>query len=342
MDIYGIASSFVSNLGDQISAAVGSAESRFSAISGMPESDETRTLPPTEASAVFAKQLAGDTSVSRAEESVHACQGSYKSDEQEIGGIYDFGGEHDFKLLAKEDKADGFSAAAYYQVDESGNPIVDENGKVVVYTTYRGTDEVADWDCNVQMADGIPTDQAQDALDFADTVGELKTTDPALAGKDVDQIYTGHSLGGGLAEIAAAANDGEGYTFNALGTRDVAEAMGIGTTQGDITNYTTREDLVPALSEHIGECLYVDGFEKGADGKLDPDSPLEIEQNKWLPGSGMKSALDQELDAHGLHNFDDQLDTATADPGEDGELAEEIATGGVVDTLLPQMVRLFS
>lgn len=101
----------------------------------------------------------------------------------------------------------GFDAAIYRN----------DQGQYVV--AFRGTDqwfgpEGADIKANDGQALGLTTEQYQQAILLAKRAVEA-------FGKG-NVIFTGHSLGGGLASAAMLATGAPGVTFNAAGLRAVA------------------------------------------------------------------------------------------------------------------------
>lgn len=108
--------------------------------------------------------------------------------------------------------SEGFDAAIYQN----------EQGQYVV--AYRGTDDWApgqggDLDDNLGQGLGFESGQYQDAIALA------KTAEQVFG--DGNVVFTGHSLGGGLASAGALATDAPGVTFNAAGLSDqTLEALG--------------------------------------------------------------------------------------------------------------------
>ena len=108
--------------------------------------------------------------------------------------------------------SEGFDAAIYQN----------EQGQYVV--AYRGTDDWApgqggDLDDNLGQGLGFESGQYQDAIALA------KTAEQVFG--DGNVVFTGHSLGGGLASAGALATGAPGVTFNAAGLSDqTLEALG--------------------------------------------------------------------------------------------------------------------
>jgi hypothetical protein len=99
----------------------------------------------------------------------------------------------------------GFYGAAYQNVD---------TGEIVI--AYRGTEPTQDafhdiLGADVDIGTGDEHQQFVDALEFA------KNVQDTYQGLGVDISVTGHSLGGGLAQLAADTFGWGGVTFEAPG-----------------------------------------------------------------------------------------------------------------------------
>ncbi len=98
-----------------------------------------------------------------------------------------------------EDASTGFRASIYQN----------QQGQYVV--AYAGTDpsEMPDIGADATQAFGLETKQYNQAIALA--------KEAEVAFGDGNVVFTGHSLGGGLASAAALATDASGVTFNAAG-----------------------------------------------------------------------------------------------------------------------------
>ncbi|MCL1635809.1 hypothetical protein M2650_14360 [Luteimonas sp. SX5] len=101
-----------------------------------------------------------------------------------------------------EDSSTGFRAGIYQN----------DQGQYVV--AYAGTDpsEMPDIGADATQAFGLDTAQYNQAVALA--------KEAEVAFGDGNVVFTGHSLGGGLASAAALATGGAGVTFNAAGLSD--------------------------------------------------------------------------------------------------------------------------
>lgn len=147
--------------------------------------------------------------------------------------------------------ASGFNAMLFK--DASGNIVLG----------YRGTEGLTApgdlWTDAAQVigTDGKPTSQYQAAADLLKSVLANAPTDKSI-------VVTGHSLGGGLANFAMAANDLDGrdvkgYTYNAaglstetLGYIEKHNPGGILAASGATTNVRNEGDPVSYVVAHIG------------------------------------------------------------------------------------------
>lgn len=134
------------------------------------------------------------------------------------------------------DAKSGFDASFYR----------DAQGRVVL--AFTGTDEGRDWQHNFAQGLGFRDDQ----YDRAITLGRK-----AREGFGDCLIFTGHSLGGGLAAAAGMVNDVPVVTFNASGVHDRtlerqgfdAEALKREAEQGLIRSYRVENEILTHLQE---------------------------------------------------------------------------------------------
>jgi len=145
------------------------------------------------------------------------------------------------------------SEAISYNSGFYGVAFKNEDTKEVV-VAYRGTDGFGDITPDLQIAFGtnVPNQYYQ-AKQFYDDV----------ARKTVDDNYqpptiTGHSLGGGLAQLVGAVTGAPTVTFNAPGAQSTLESNPFtfgdlaGQTFDNIFNYNARFDQVSKVGEQIG------------------------------------------------------------------------------------------
>jgi Ca2+-binding RTX toxin-like protein len=154
----------------------------------------------------------------------------------------------------------GFQAIALGQ-DNNDDGLYDE-----VIIVYRGTDSFLDLavdDFRIVLQN-IPI-QAIGAINFyKETIKNIKVNPNA------NVTLTGHSLGGGLAQIVGSIYGIETLTFNAPGMKKQLEELGYDTSlsYNYINNYIIMNDYVGNYGEHIGNEYYYE--------------PIPIKDNTFL------------------------------------------------------------
>lgn len=165
-------------------------------------------------------------------------------------------------------KESGFDGAIYY---------CEATSQLVV--AFRGTEFTAD---ERGYRDAIKNDvlgfgynkeplQYADALELArvalNGINEGKITDSFgnvhLLNVDTKLIITGHSLGGGLAQLVGAQSDFkdvEVHTFNAIGVAQMVdnlskEGFNFSGDYSNITNHVISRDFVSTIYDHLGEVI---------------------------------------------------------------------------------------
>ncbi|SDX76198.1 XVIPCD domain-containing protein [Lysobacter enzymogenes] len=123
-----------------------------------------------------------------------------------------------------------------------------KTGEFVV--AHRGTEFKEEFIDDVLRADGgmVATrtnQQARDALALTERAMELARP------KNAPVTVTGHSLGGCLAQIAAAKYGLHGETFNAYGAASLDQRIPEG--GRDVVNHVMAADFVSSASHHYGE-----------------------------------------------------------------------------------------
>ncbi len=134
---------------------------------------------------------------------------------------------------------------------------------------FAGSQSAKDWYQNLKQGIGLETGQYTKAAELARKA--------AIADKDV--VFTGHSLGGGLATMASAVTDRPAINFNPAGLhRNSVERLGIDydtlrqkAETGMVHNITAKGDILqivnglPGTPNPIGQTLKLDG--QSLDGK---------------------------------------------------------------------------
>ncbi len=157
-----------------------------------------------------------------------------------------------------------FSCAAY----KSGNKII---------ISFRGTNELGDLlgaDMDIVLGN-IPSISYIYAQNF---YSKIKSLFP-----ECEIEFTGHSLGGAIAQLMGAKYGNKTVTFNAPGMYNQLEDIGCSTNINytNITNYTVLNDYVGNYKTHVGNTYYM--------------QPLPIENDVWV-------------DTHnGIFNYDENL-----------------------------------
>lgn len=152
----------------------------------------------------------------------------------------------------------GFQAAVY----------ANEEGQVVV--AFAGTDGLNfdDWLANAQEAGGFDSGQYNQAI----ALGEKVT---AAFGKQ-NVVFTGHSLGGGLATAAALATDSPAVTFNSAGVGpETLDQLGLSrgdasdtASDGLVRRYNVENDFLTNIQEGTGWANALPDYLPGGDSPL--------------------------------------------------------------------------
>lgn len=168
------------------------------------------------------------------------------------------------------DAASGFQAVAYRH-DTTGQ----------IWVAFRGTDDAKDAAADLQLGakqyvGGVPgPDVFQRQVDLAhEFTSKLQSQFP-----DQDLRLTGHSLGGGLAQIEAARSNLAAETFNAPGVKSYLESQYPEASHASrIVNHMRDSDVVSKHDDHIGQVnVYEDYTGRGFhDGKGHTYSDSEI------------------------------------------------------------------
>ena len=154
---------------------------------------------------------------------------------------------NDWLELSEYNGKNSFYAKSFYK-----------DGTVVI--SMKGTQEGWDWISNGQMGGKIFPIQYSDAKKF------YQKTKKDFPNQKI--VFTGHSLGGSLAQLMANNTGCEAITFNAFGVGKILEKNA--KTAQNIRNYGNIHDWVFAqnLDNHIGETYIISSqFENNYDKK---------------------------------------------------------------------------
>ncbi len=173
----------------------------------------------------------------------HIARDVYTSDDRQRGDIAQFRPltDEQFRQVGI-DPALRTSNASGFDADIYG----DGQGRYVL--AFRGTDAGKDWGTNLGQGLGFETAQYNQAI--------MLSRQAKVAFGD-ELVITGHSLGGGLAAVGAAATDTPAVTFNAAGVKDrTLERIGLDAsavkeeaTHGQIRRYAVDNELLTGLQE---------------------------------------------------------------------------------------------
>lgn len=173
----------------------------------------------------------------------HLARDVYTSDDRQRGDTAQFRPLTDdqFRQVGidpalRSNNASGFDADIYG----------DGQGRYVL--AFRGTDAGKDWGTNLGQGLGFETSQYNQAV--------MLSRQAKVAFGD-ELVITGHSLGGGLAAVGAAATDTPAVTFNAAGVKDkTLERIGLDAsavkdeaTHGQIRRYAVDNEILTGLQE---------------------------------------------------------------------------------------------
>jgi len=195
----------------------------------------------------------------------------------------------------------------------AGVALKSPDGKIVF--AFRGTepDTLEDKVTDAQITmpnlakDGIPR-QFIDAYKFVQSVlteesGQSLVTNESLASyvRSSGVTFTGHSLGGGLAQFLSCETGGDATTFNAVGISNLLPMLKPEMFSGQIINYVNENDGVGNYGTRMGETRYLrdsnsEIHENGLIGSfrlsdIFSNSVLGKSLDEWIWGSHGSSAM---------------------------------------------------
>ncbi len=118
-----------------------------------------------------------------------------------------------------------------------------EPGEYVV--AFRGTQSLQDWKNNLQQGVGLKSDEYDRAVKLAKRMNQYS---------DRPVVFTGHSLGGGLASAAAVVTDKPATTFNAAGL-NAATTDGYPANPPPVDAYYVPGELLSAIQDNRAAVL---------------------------------------------------------------------------------------
>jgi hypothetical protein len=179
----------------------------------------------------------------------------------------------------------------------------EKTGEFVV--AHRGTEMDKGFD--PLLKDALYTDgqmvfdrenpQARDAIELTRRALEIAKAEAPANGRVPEVTVTGHSLGGGLAQITAHHFDLRGETFNAYGAVSLDRRIPEGGNR--VVNHAMATDFVSAASQHYGEVrLYAtpEQVQRLVAMGYEADRPRMLDQRAPL-------AVAADVDAHYLRHF---------------------------------------
>lgn len=181
----------------------------------------------------------------------------------------------------------GFRAGVY----------TDGEGRYVV--AFAGSRETADWIQNLKQGVGLPAEQYEQATALAQQAAQAYGTG--------NVVFTGHSLGGGLASTAAlAVSDSTAVTFNAAGVSPATMVrLGLNpldTNQADdrIRRYNVENEILTGLQE---DSVFSGVMPDAIGHEITLENPGGLFENP-LSSHGMDTVL-AALDSRDVKNTED-------------------------------------
>lgn len=137
-----------------------------------------------------------------------------------------------------------------------------------IVIAFRGTDSISDISADLGFLSGSWTGQYEEAAKLVS-----KIQNEFL---DFSITVTGHSLGGGIAQLMAAMYKLEGASFEAPGAKDITKTEGFRIAQQkyagpsisdepkNFINYTAKGSSISSVGTHVGEEIVIDPFSGNA------------------------------------------------------------------------------
>ena len=169
---------------------------------------------------------------------------------------------NNYRVIKSVDSTSGYQGYAFQNTT---------TGEVII--SHRGTESAKDWFADAQIGVNAVPDQVKDAIEFNKAVIAQLNTESQTSVDPSTIKQTGHSLGGGIAQIVSVMNNSQAVTFNApivghlLNDLDDEYSSGefsnvdLDAVKNNIVEIREKDDVVstiPPYADHLGNVVTVD------------------------------------------------------------------------------------